>query len=265
MKVKMNLQYFAEEVQENDDLFFDESPSQEVEEDTIMPDDNQEQEQEEVTEVEEETKPSTEETEPVEQPLKIPIKYNKETRELTVEEAAELAQKGLNYEKAVERARQEARDAWIAEQGYEWNGRPIKTEADYKQALIEKELMEKYQDVPKEVVDELIENRKFREQFQAKEKEQQEQEKQQAHFKEFVESFPGVKPEDIPGEVWEKVNQGVPIKYAYMEHAYSQAQTKLKVYQQNETNAKKAPVGSVTAHGGQEIAPEDDFLRGFNS
>jgi hypothetical protein len=50
-----------------------------------------------------------------------------------------------------------------------------------------------------------------------------------------------------------------------MEHQARQLRSQLKVYKQNEENAKKAPVKSVTAHGSTETAAEDDFLRGFNS
>jgi hypothetical protein len=50
-----------------------------------------------------------------------------------------------------------------------------------------------------------------------------------------------------------------------MEHQNNQYKTQLQTLKQNESNAKKAPIGSVTAHGGNEIAGEDDFLAGFNS
>lgn len=40
------------------------------------------------------------------------------------------------------RAEQEGRDKFIANQGYEWNGKPIKTEAEYNQALKEYQMME---------------------------------------------------------------------------------------------------------------------------
>lgn len=78
----------------------------------------------------------------------LSIKYNKDEVPLTKEEAVELAQKGKNYEKAIERAKQEAaqpaRDAYIAEQGYMWNGKPITTEAEYKQALKWQQEAERY-------------------------------------------------------------------------------------------------------------------------
>ena len=110
-------------------------------------------------------------------PPAIKVKFNHEEREIPYEEAVTHIQKGMNYEKAVERARQEARDSWIAEQGYEWKGKRITTEAEYKEALREKqledEIAQKYAHLPEDVRQELAENRKFRERYEAKEKEYQ--------------------------------------------------------------------------------------------
>lgn len=197
----------------------------------------------------------------------LKVKYNKEEIELDEENAKELAQKGLNYDKAIERAKQDSRDAYIAEQNYEWNGKPITTEAEYKQALQEKELMDKYKDqnLPDDVISELIENRKFREQYKSKEQEQQEKAKQEQDFQEFLEAYPDIKAEDIPKEVWEDHAKGKTLVDAYSRHENKKLKEQLSALKKNEENTKKAPVGSVTQHGSQEIAGEDDFLKGFNS
>lgn len=98
---------------------------------------------------------------------KLKVKFNHEEKEIPYEEAVQLAQKGMNYDKAVERAKQEARDNWITEQGYEWQGKPITTEAEYKTALREQQLLEQHKDLPLEVaqkltkVDQLEERLKF--------------------------------------------------------------------------------------------------------
>ena len=44
------------------------------------------------------TTPDAESTEDVQQPITIPIQYNHESRELTLEEAQTLAQKGLKFD-----------------------------------------------------------------------------------------------------------------------------------------------------------------------
>ena len=262
------------------------------EDDAILPDDFQEsqpqaEEAPEVEEVSEQVESPAEDTKPAEESTptepetpKLKIKYNSEEREIPLDEAAILAQKGLNYEKAVERAKQEARDAYIAEQGWSWNGKPITTEAEYKQALIEQELINKYKDsVPQEVIQELIENRRDREE-RKKEKEENAKAKEEAdkkakleaenyefldYFKEINGRFFDPAKDKVPAEVITAANNGKPLKVAYMEYQNKQLLSQLQVLKQNEENTKKAPVGSVTAHGSTETASEDDFMRGFNS
>lgn len=200
-------------------------------------------------------------------PQTLKVKYNHEERELSYDEAIELAQKGMNYEKAVERAKQEALDSYIAEQGYEWNGQPITTYEQYQQALKEQELIEQYQDadLPDEVIQELIENRKFREQYMAQQEQIQQEQKQQQEFVEFAEQFPDVDPESIPSEVWQQYESGVPLKYAYMEHEMKQLRTLANVQKQNTQNQTKPTLG-VTAFGsGEPEKSVDPFLAGFDS
>jgi hypothetical protein len=228
----------------------------------------------------EDTTPAEEpeqQTEPV-QEQKLKLKFNHEEREISLEEATALAQKGMNYEKAVERARveaaQQARDAYIAEQGYEWNGKPITTEAQYKDALAEQKLIEQYKntDLPDEIVQELLEGRKDRE-ARAKEKAEQEAKaKEDAQVNDFLDYFQRVneRPFDgtkdsIPQEVKDAVDRGDTLKIAYMEYHNNELRKQLLIAKQNETNSKKAPVGSVTAFGGNKTEAEDDFLAGFNS
>jgi len=228
----------------------------------------------------EDTTPAEEPEQPTEpaQEQKLKLKFNHEEREISLEEATALAQKGMNYEKAVERARveaaQQARDSYIAEQGYEWNGKPITTEAQYKDAMAEQALKEKYQDsnLPDEVIQELMEGRKDRE-ARAKEKAAQEEEtKKTAQVNDFLDyfqrvnerAFDGAK-DAIPQEVKDAVDRGDTLKIAYMEYHNNQLRNQLKIAKQNETNSKKAPVGSVTAFGGNKTEVVDDFLAGFNS
>ncbi|WP_368658672.1 hypothetical protein AB3Z07_05075 [Metabacillus halosaccharovorans] len=230
---------------------------------------------EELPEFVEDTTPTEEVSEPVlEQPQKFKIKYNKEEQEIDYEEAVPLIQKGMNYDKALERAKQESRDAVIAEQGYEWNGKPITTEAEYKQALQEKELMDKYQNqnLPDDVIQELIENRKFRNQYESDKQAKSEEEKQNVEFNDFFSYFKQANGRDfiagkdeIPQQVWDAQANGVPLKYAYMEHQNNELKQQMQVLKQNKENEMKAPIGSVTSHGSTEVASEDDFLKGFNS
>ncbi|KRE33289.1 hypothetical protein [Paenibacillus sp. Soil724D2] len=225
--------------------------------------------------------PTSEPTTPVEetkedtpQQRMLKLKVDRGEREVPEEEAILLAQKGLNYERAVERAKQEARDTYIAEQGYTWNDKPITNEAEYKQALAEQDLMKKYQDkdLPPEVIQELIESRRDREERQQEKQAKEEEAKQQKSYDDFFQYFESVnerrfdpKTDTLPQEVIEAANNGQPLKYAYMEHFTKQLRNSLKVSKQNETNQKKAPVGSVSAYGNNSKEPSDPFLEGFNS
>jgi DNA-binding transcriptional MerR regulator len=230
----------------------------------------------------EDTKPPVEaveaQQEPVTQPQTVKIKFNHEEREIPLEEAALLAQKGMVFDKAVERARQEAaqqaRDAVIAEMGMTWNGKPITTEAEYKRALQEKELIDKYKDrdLPPEVIQELLESRRDREERQREKAAREQEAKIQAEYNDFISTFQSLneRPFDpnkdkIPQEVWDAVDKGQPLKYAYLEHYNKELRNQLRIAKQNEVNTKKAPVGSVTAGGGTKVEAEDDFLAGFNS
>jgi hypothetical protein len=249
-----------------DDFQADTTPEETVEPETI--------ETEEPVETVEDTTP-TETTEPtLETPQTLKLKYNKEEREIPIDEAVLLAQKGMNLEKAVERAKQEARDSYIAEQGFEWNGEPITTEAQFNQAKQEQQWMEEYQnrDLPPEIIEELIKGRQFREESLAEKKAKAEEEKINTEYNKFFEYFREANGREyvptqdvIPQNVWDAVNQGEPLKFAYMAHENSQLRTQLSTLKQNQSNAQKAPVGSVTAHGGTEVASEDDFMKGFNS
>jgi hypothetical protein len=202
-----------------------------------------------------------------ETPQSLRVKYNHEERDISLDEARELAQKGLNYEKAVERARQEARDAYIAEQGYTWNGKQIATESEYQQALREQELIQTYQnqDLPEEVIQKLLQVDALENRFNEQQMEAERQASERKQFEDFVQAFPEVDPTTIPKEVWDKVGEGVPLKYAYMEREVSQLRTLAKVQTQNKLNKQK-PIPSVTSFGENEPEKSKDaFLEGFDS
>lgn len=190
----------------------------------------------------------------------LEIQYNKEQLKLDKERAKELAQKGMNYDKAVERAKQEGIDTYIANQGYEWNGNPIKTEAEYKEALHEQELREKYSDLPEDVQNELIESKKFRNEHKAKEtaaeqrvREYEEKEKNDVIFKEFVKEYPDVK--ELPQPVIDEINNGVNLLDAYARYENKTLKEQLaalkegkEIEKQNADN-EQASTGSVRGQG----------------
>ena len=180
----------------------------------------------------------------------LEIKYNKEQIRIDREQAKELAQKGMNYEKAIERARQEARDSYISEQGYEWNGKAITTESDYQQALKEKEMIEQYQqkDLPDEVIQELVENRKFRENYEKQQNEIQTKTQRDRDFQNLLEAYPDTKADSIPLSVWETVEKGESLVNAYMRYENQLLKQKLNIEQKNQENVNSS-IGAVRSSG----------------
>lgn len=263
---------------DEDNFFGDDSFDLPVEESTeeVIEQDPSDFETDEVTE------PTSEDTEPVEevkepetpQQRMLRLKVDREEREVPEDEVIRLAQIGANQDRAIARAEQKVLDDYIAKQGYTWNDKPITTHAQYEQALQEQKMMEQYKDnnLPPEVIQELIESRRDREE-RAKEKEAKETEaKQQSEYNDFFQYFEGAndrrfdpKTDILPQEVIDAANNGVPLKYAYMDYHSKQLRNSLKTAKQNETNQKKAPVGSVTSHGNNAKEADDDFLLGFNS
>jgi hypothetical protein len=210
-------------------------------------------------------------TEPQESFLEI--KYNKEQLKLDKEKAAELAQKGMNYDKAVERAKQEARDTYIAEQGYEWNGRKITTEADYKKALREQEMQDKGLDPS--MVDEYVENnptvqwaKEFKSQQEAKEFADNHKLEFLEHFKEANGRDYDPAKDSLPEDVWaesekyeaSKGKEGKSLIDSYTRYENQSLKQKLaeleeskKIDAKNEENAQSS-TGSISNGGGEQKA-----------
>jgi hypothetical protein len=158
--------------------------------------------------------------------------------------------------KESERLMQQARDAYIAEQGYQWNGKAITTEREYQEALQEKQYYEQYQEqnYPDEVIPELIEAKKIKEQFRTQQEREAQQAKQQTDFQAFVQEYPNVKGEEIPAEVWAEVDKGKSLVDAYAKHENALLKSRIaelegkKQIEQKNTENKMASTGSVTGN-----------------
>lgn len=206
----------------------------------------------------------------------LKIKYNHEEKEIPIDEAIPLVQKGMNYDKLQERLQQfesDPRLSFVEELAKE-QGMDVNEFIDSYRQWQEQEKLNQLvqQNIPQELAQEILENRKYRESQKQQEQQKQQEVQKQSEAQEFFEYFkqangreydPGS--DKIPPEVFEMNAQGVPLKFAYMQHHNNQLQTQLKVLKQNKTNEEKAPIQGVTSHGSTEVAAEDDFLRGFNS
>lgn len=213
-----------------------------------------------------ESAPETVETPIVEQAVttenaepNVEVAETKPEKTFTQAELNEIITKRIEREResVSKKAAQEARDAYVAEQGIEWNGKHITTEAEYKEALKEQELTERYrsQELPDEVIAELVEGKKFREKFSESEKQSAERAKVESDFLEFTKAFPDAKPEDIPTSVWADVNAGKSLVDAYTKYENQTLKEKLaaveqakQIEQKNQENAASS-TGSVTGNG----------------
>lgn len=248
---------------------YEATPSEELEVTDTAEVENVEEVAEDTTETTETTEETQEQTEAKEEARKLKIKYNHQELELGEDEAIPLIQKGMNYEKVQEQLNQLKNDprlSFVEELANENN----MTVNEYLEAVKQTREQEKLNqliqsNIPEELAREILENRKYREQQEAEKKAQQAESQRNAEFQDFLNTFPNVKAEDISPEVWQLHQQGTPLKFAYMQNEYNKMQNELKVLKQNNENKKKAPIGSVTTHGSQEVAEEDDFLRGFSS
>lgn len=245
-----------------DDFEMDQPQSEEVAEQDI---------QETQTESIEDTKPIEEVSEPVNEPQKLKIKYNHQEEEITLDEAVQLAQMGKNYPKLQEKLQETEQYREFVEGLAQQFGMDVPT---YLEAVKQQRENQRIQElvekgISEEVAQELLETRKFRDQWEAEKKSKAEEEKKNQEYMEFFDYFRQANGRDfVPSQdqLPESVlNADMPLKFSYMQHENNQLKQQLQTLKQNESNKQKAPVGSVTAHGSTEVASEDPFMQGFNS
>ena len=205
---------------------------------------------------------------------KLKINYLGEEKEIDLEEAKTLAQKGMNYEplqekwetskKALSKVEEIARKAGFVNADGHGD-----IEAYYEAAneqLKEREIEELTQgmQLPKELAEELYLSRKERAERQAEKERQATEQKQQAQYKELLDFYKEVHGKDfdatttLPKEVWQAVDKGIPPKYAYAEYLSRQAIKEQAIEKANAENGQASP-GGVS---GKAEAPEKEFFTG---
>jgi hypothetical protein len=85
-------------------------------------------------------------------------------------------------------------------------------------------------------------------QRQEEQRKQQEQQYKQQMYAEFLQMYPDVKPEQIPSEVWQLVNQGHRLASAYAIHENRLLKQQYQTQQANFKNAESS-TGSVKTQG----------------
>lgn len=153
-----------------------------------------------------------EETEKADQPELFTLKNRDETRQVTREELIAMAQKGWDYDNV----RQERDQLRQYRQAMEQVRTPIKA-------------------VPK--AETLVQRVKANAQRQDMER--------------FLQTYPTVKAQDIPREVWGRVAKGVPLVSAYAMHENQQMKIQLAAQRQNQINRARTPGGLGANVGGE--------------
>ncbi|MBO7733036.1 MAG: hypothetical protein J6S67_10795 [Methanobrevibacter sp.] len=220
---------------------------------------------------------------PLLEALSKKVKYNGESVNIeSIEDLVTNFQKGLNYDKKQEQyenlqnskveqyVSKKAKELGMSVDEYieQVENYEREQEKAKEQARLEEMINN---GVPEDVAKEVIATSQLRKQLQEKEnalKEQEEKTKAEndknKQYADFVEKFPGVKPESIPKEVFENA-QSSNLVSAYKDWLIKDLETKLQIKEQNERNAKSA-IGSVTETGQtQKQEPIDMFLEGFDS
>lgn len=229
------------------------------------------------TQTEQQEESQIEDYSPFLKALSEKMKFNHGPAEInSIDEAVPLMQKGMNYDKLQERLNALESDPRLSYVEKQANKHSMSV-PEYLQAVEAREEQDRLdelinQNIPEEYAKEMLAARKDREERQVEKKAQEEQIKRDQELNGFLayfqeengRAFDSAK-DSIPKEVSDAYNSGTPLKYAYMEYHSKQLKTQLKVSKQNEENIKRAPAGSVTAHGSTEVAEEDDFMKGFNS
>lgn len=267
----------AEEIMEDDDLFGDISE----EDDDLFSDAEPEEEAEAQ---EEQTSAPDAAEKPDEKPQTLRIKYNGQEQEITLEQAAELAQKGMNYDKVLNERnglRVDARASELMRRLAEANGMDVEqyvgfVENQQKAVMLQKEaqnIRTKYPDMPDDAVQEMAEMRVNEKHKAAEEsaaaRRRSEEEARQKPWMDFLREFPEYKDgRELPRGVAEGIERGLTPVEAMLRHRQTEyeqrikeLETKLTTKEQNE-KSRKASVGSAVSTAATKV--EDAFLSAFD-
>jgi hypothetical protein len=269
----------SEEVEvEVDDSAFDEGWDDEpvkVEEgtdDLEGADETEEPEAEETEGEPEQTEEAEPETKPEADNQRFQLKYNGEDFDVSREEVIELAQKGKDYDRVKSEYDKIKADAGTMNR--------LKNQEAFLKELAEQSEM---------TVEELIESTRARmlmanddslteeealkqvrskanKEAEKKEPEQAKEptpeERRQKMFATFLSTYPDVKAEEIPKEVWDDAGRTFDLVGAYMRHQNRELLKEIETLRQNNKN-KERSTGSRKSIGASK--PKDDFDEGWDS
>ena len=149
------------------------------------------------------------------------------------------------------KATQSNRDAFISEQGYEWQGKPITTEAGYKQALYEQKMAESGTDA--DAVKALVDSNPDVIRAREADTKAQAQQRDYAEYLDLTADYSDIKdPSQIPAEVWQiKAKENISLldaqnRIAVRDFKAQLAKTKLDTEQET---IKKISKNAATSPG----------------
>ncbi len=203
---------------------------------------------------------------------KLKINYLGEEKEIDLEEAKTLAQKGMNYEplqekwetskKVLSKVEEIARKAGFVNADGHGDIEAYYEAANEQLKQREIEELTAGMQLPQELAEELYLSRKERAERQAEKERQAAEQKQQAQYKELLDFYKEVHGKDfdatttLPKEVWQAVDKGIPPKYAYAEYLSRQAIKEQAIEKANAENGQASP-GGVS---GKAETPEREFF-----
>lgn len=263
----------TEEIEEDESLFDD------VTEDEDEPDEAEEQTSDEAEEGDEgEKEPDADKPAQT-----LRVKYNGKEREITIEEAITLAQKGMNYDKVAEerdRLRGNEKATRVMENFAKLNNMTLDQYADFletqqKTVSIQREMQDiqsKHPDVPDDLAREIAELRAEtkRKEFAAQEEARQKEEEAAAQkpWLDFIREYPNMKDiKDLPEDVLDGIKDGLTPTEAMLRHERKEKEReieelkkRLETQEKNKANKKKAVGSAASSAEGKSAEP---FLEGF--
>lgn len=209
-----------------------------------------------------------------EQPF-LKVKFNKEEKGLSADEAIEYAQKGLNYDhvKGEYEALKGSKSFKLIEKMAKKSGM---TEDEYVDYVEQQEELMRIQELASKngIEDNEFAKRfyeleqkanKFDEYQKENETKTQAETRKQAEYNEFFDFYRSeygtdVKAEDIPAEVFELTSKGKTLTDAFVTYQFKQLKKGQAVEKKNEENSKTS-TGSISGNGStQEVVFTTDYI-----
>lgn len=173
-------------------------------------------------------------------PQAIKVRFNHQDMEIGLNDAPSYIQKGLNYDNVYSKYQELANDprlSFVEELAKSYNMSP----GEYIQAVKEQQRQSELdnliqQNIPEEYAREMLENKRFRQTYEAQLRENEARQKQNQEYSEFLSVYPDINPDAIPGQVWEMVNNGKNILDAYTRYENQILRSEIEALKANNAN-----------------------------